>query len=504
MAWSGSGSGALLLTTATGAVRRLKLPVMSAYGFGQLGEALVTIGFNTFLLYFYNQVLGVSGTITGIALAISLAVDAVVDPMAGALSDRLKSRWGRRHPYIVLSALPLGGCFFLIFNPPVGLGELELGAWLVGWTLLTRIALTFFHVPHLALGAEMAHDYNQRSTLYSFNTFFSIFGAAGGTAIAYAVFFPTTPQYSPGLLNPHGYVQFSAAFGFAIVVAVSVCALGTWREIPHLASTGRDASAFTLRRVLDETIDAFRNRSFRAIFFGMSLATLMLAMEGVLTPYMGVHFWGLTTEQISTIPLISFLGLFLGTALVPAVTRWLDKKRTLIYCSLVSLIMPNLFIGLRLLDVPGFPENGSPWVLVIVIAINVVTYTMLPLVFASLNAMFADIVDEHELDTGHRREGIVFAARSFLIKAISSVGIMAGGWVIDFIGFPRGARAGTVPEDVLWDLGLYQTPLPSIFVLIGILLYSGYRLDRERHAEILRQLAARRAHAEATANGTAG
>ncbi|MGH8595522.1 MAG: MFS transporter, partial [Gammaproteobacteria bacterium] len=176
--------------------RRLTIPVMTAFGFGQLGEALVTIGFTTFLLYFYNQVLGVSGTITGIALAISLVVDAVVDPIAGSLSDRLRSRWGRRHPYILLSAVPLAGCFFLIFNPPDGFNEIELAAWLVVWTLAARIALTFYHVPHLALGAEMAHDYNQRSTMYSYNTLFSIIGQAVGVALAYKLFFPTTEQYS--------------------------------------------------------------------------------------------------------------------------------------------------------------------------------------------------------------------------------------------------------------------------------------------------------------------
>ena len=81
--------------------RQLKFPVMFSYGFGQIGEALVTVGFNTFLLFYYNQVLGVSGTITGIALAISLAVDAVIDPVAGAVSDRLHSRFGRRHPFIL-------------------------------------------------------------------------------------------------------------------------------------------------------------------------------------------------------------------------------------------------------------------------------------------------------------------------------------------------------------------------------------------------------------------
>jgi GPH family glycoside/pentoside/hexuronide:cation symporter len=113
--------------------------------------------------------------------------------------------------------------------------------------------------------------------------------------------------------------------------------------------------------------------------------------------------------------------------------------------------------------------------------------------------MFADIVDEHELDTGHRREGIVFAARAFLVKAISSVGIMLGGWVIDLIAFPRGAHAGTVPEDVLWNLGLFQAPLPSIFVFIGVIFYGGYRLDRHRHAEIAAALALRRAGSESPA-----
>ena len=473
--------------------RRLAVPVMAAFGFGQLGEALVTIGFTTFLLYYYNQVLGVSGTITGIALAISLLVDAVVDPVAGSLSDRLRSRWGRRHPFILLSALPLGGCFYLIFNPPGGISEIELAAWLVVWTLATRIALTFFHVPHLALGAEMAHDYNQRSTMYSYNTFFGVVGQAIGVAFAYAMFFPTTPEYSPGILNPHGYVQFSSVFGVCILIAILVCVLGTWREIPFLPATGRVHERFSLRNVFHETAGAFRNRSFRALFFGMCLSTIMLSAEGVLSPYMNVHFWGLTTEQVSTIPAFSLFGLFIGFALTPALTRWLDKKKTLIYCAMLAIVSPVVLVGLRLLDVPWLPANGSPLVLPLVIVVNFIGAMLAPPIFGSLNAMFADIVDEHELDTGHRREGVIFAARSFLVKAISSVGVVVGGWVIDWIDFPRGARAGTVPDEVLWNLGLYQAPLPSIFVFIAVILYSGYQLDRTRHAEIIAALSLRKA-----------
>ncbi|MGH7949549.1 MAG: MFS transporter, partial [Candidatus Binataceae bacterium] len=373
-------------------------------------------------------------------------------------------------------------------------------AWLVVWTLATRIALTFFHVPHLALGAEMAHDYNQRSTMYSYNAFFAIFGQAVGVALAYNLFFPTTAQYSPGLLNPRGYFEFSSVFGVFIVFAVLVCLLGTWREIPYLPRSGRVHTRFSLLSVFRETMGAFGNRSFRALFFGMSLATIVLSAEGVLTPYMSVHFWGLTTEQISTIPFFSMFGLIIGFAVTPLVTRWLDKKQTLMYCLTLAIANPVVLVGLRLLDVSWFPANGSPWVLPLVIMMNFIGAMLAPPLSGSLNAMFADIVDEHELDTGHRREGIIFAARSFLIKAISSVGVVLGGWVIDLINFPRGARAGTVPDEVLWDLGLYQAPLPSIFVFIAVILFSGYRLDRERHAEIVAELSRRRAAAQAAAS----
>ena len=161
--------------------------------------------------------------------------------------------------------------------------------------------------------------------------------------------------------------------------------------------------------------------------------------------------------------------------------------------SLVSLATSNILIVLRLADVDWFPANGSPWVIYLIWMVSFVGGALGPLLFGSLNAMFADIVDEHELDIGHRREGIIFAARSFLIKAVSSLGVLLGGIVIDAIHFPRGAATGTVDEGVLWQLGLMAGPLPSAFAVVAVLLYSGYQLDRDRHAEIVRQLAARRA-----------
>ena len=87
---------------------------MFSFGFGQLAEAIKNSGFNVFLLFYYNQVLGVSATLTSVALAIALMFDAVSDPLVGSFSDKLRTRFGRRHPLILMAALPSGAEFLLL------------------------------------------------------------------------------------------------------------------------------------------------------------------------------------------------------------------------------------------------------------------------------------------------------------------------------------------------------------------------------------------------------
>ena len=103
---------------------KLGLGTMVSYGFGQIAESTKSTGFNVFLLFYYNQVLQVSATGTSIALAVALVFDAFTDPLAGSLSDKARTRWGRRHPFILVSALPLAATFYLLFNPPAGLSEM--------------------------------------------------------------------------------------------------------------------------------------------------------------------------------------------------------------------------------------------------------------------------------------------------------------------------------------------------------------------------------------------
>jgi glycoside/pentoside/hexuronide:cation symporter, GPH family len=477
--------------------RRLSPVTMVAFGFGQTAEGIKNAAFNTFVLFYYQQVVGISGTLTGIALGIALCFDAVTDPVAGAVSDKTRSRWGRRHPFMLIAAVPLGFAFYFLFNPPDALSEFGSFAWLTVFAVLVRGCLTFYYIPHLALGAEMAGDYNQRSTLFAFSTLFSIVGGAFTGFMAYRFFFPTTPEFNPGLLNPEGYLSFAATFGVAMSLAILVTVLGTRKEIPYLKQPVQIAP-FGVVQMFRELIQVFSNRSFRALFFGMLFGTLILSVEAVFSPFMGLHFWGFTTEQLALIPPVALLGVLFSLPITPLATRLLDKKLALIVPAAIAIVNGNVLIVLRLLDVSWFPTNDSPLMLPLVMLVTFVSACVAPVIFTSINSMFADIADEHELETGERREGVIFAARAFCLKATGAFGVIAGGILLDLIAFPRGAIVGSVPAETIWNLGFIQGPATSVFTMAGLVLYAGYRLNRSRHAEILAELERRRITAHVT------
>jgi Na+/melibiose symporter-like transporter len=476
------------------ASHKLKRSVILSFGFGQLSEAVKNSGFNVFLLFYYNQVLGISATLSSIALAIALLFDAVSDPIVGSFSDKLRTPYGRRHPLILIAALPLAISFYCLFNPPSGFSEAAYFAWLLIFAILVRGSLTLYHVPHLALGAELTEDYDQRSLLYSMSTFFGFLGGALVVPVSYTLFFPTTEAFNPALLNQEAYQPWALSAGAVMIVSILVCVLGTWREVPRLVarSDALPENRMHLSELFAEFKAAFANRSFRAIFFGMMLSTMVLAVEGVFNPFMGFHFWGLTTEQLRWIPLAQLVGLCLSVLLLPPITRWLDKKMTLIVSALVVIVNINIPIVLSLTGVAWFPDKGSEALLALLIVSGLVTAALAPIIFATLNSMFADIADEHELDTGYRREGVIFAARSFAVKATGSLGLIFGGALLDVIAFPRGALMGSVDSEIVWLLGFIAGPATSVFTILGVLLYARYSINRDRHAQIKGLLAERR------------
>ncbi len=471
-------------------MRKLSMPTMFAFGAGQVAEGVKNQAFNVFLLFYYQQIIGIPGSLAGLALGIAMAFDAVTDPIAGVVSDRVRTRWGRRHPFMFISAFPLVISFIALFSPPEGLKELGNFVWLTTFAVLVRGSLTFYYVPHLALGAELAQDYNQRSTLFAMSTVFSITAMAAVSFIGYRYFFPTSEEFSPGTLNPEGYRPFAEFFAAVMFLAIMYCCFGTRKEIQHL-NVNRATTALTLTNTLQDFRSVFRNRSYRLILVGMLLSTFAIAVEAIMSPFMGVHFWGLTTEQLGLISIGTLIGLWIGLPLAPWITRLVDKRLALVLPAIFVVVSANAALCLRLLDVSWFPDNDSPWIFWIYFMRYLLQGICLPAIFASFNSMFADISDEVELETGVRREGVIYASRSFASKVTSALGAILGGVVLDIIAFPRGAVAGTVPPDTIWWLGFMEGPATSLLSLTGVLFYLRYNIDRKRHAEIIQGIADR-------------
>ena len=212
------------------------LPFRSKLGFGvgQLAEGITLGVFNTFVLFYFNQILGVSGTLTGIALGIALFFDAITDPLAGSFSDRLNTRWGRRHPLMAVAAVPMGLCVIALFNPPAGQSEYFYFGWLVTFAVLARGFLTLYHIPHLALGAEMAQDYLDRTRVYSYSQLFGTIGTYGFGFVMLTLFFPSTEAGTHGMLNQAGYLPLSIVAALGITLSIGLCVWGTASEIPYL------------------------------------------------------------------------------------------------------------------------------------------------------------------------------------------------------------------------------------------------------------------------------
>ena len=201
-------------------VGKLPLSVKFFQGIGALPDTYMNFAFNTFLLFFYNQVLRMPAVLASVAITIALVIDAFVDPMVGSYSDNLQSRLGRRHPLMYAAAVPLGVALYLAFSPPAGASNSLLFVWLTLTLIATRVAMTYFLIPWSALYAELSDDYAERTAIVTFRY---LVGWIGGVTLAFCTWsfiFPSTPQFTPGHLNPHGYQLL------APIVALLVTAAG--------------------------------------------------------------------------------------------------------------------------------------------------------------------------------------------------------------------------------------------------------------------------------------
>ena len=473
-----------------------------AYGIGQAGEGMFGTGLGFFLLFYYSQILGLSPGLAGSAIGLAVMVDAASDVLAGSLSDRWQSKYGRRHPFMYASFIPLALCFFLLFFPLVT-SEVGLFIWLAVFTNLARTMMSLYHVPHIALGAEITEDIEDRSALVAYRQFFSNMGGLFALMMFFLVFSPMLGEV--GRFNAAAYKPWALCLAVAMAVTIFWSAWGTRSVIPHLpkiARQSRASLATVFLRLIEDFKEVIGNRNFRFLFTGVLVVYIMVGVTGTLDIYMITYFWELDDAIVLPVLIAYAIGNALGTfASVRLFSAW-GKKTCLIFGGLSWAFFQTLPVALRLLG--WFPENDS-----IILLGSVEVNLILPLLvvikiiqgFATAQAnvgygsMMADVCDEHEYQTGRRQEGAFFAAVAFSAKATSGFGAVIAGWGLEFISWPAGPEirtAADVPAETLVNLGLFYGPLIASLGFVSVWFYTQYRLTPEIHAQMLVELAGRR------------
>ena len=466
------------------------LPVWlkTAYGFGSVAFGVKNNGFDYFLLLFYSQVVGLDARLVGIAITTALVFDALSDPIVGYWSDNLRSRWGRRHPFMYASMLPVALSYFLLWNPPEW-DQTGLFWYLLILAVCIRTFITLYETPSSALAPELTDDYHERSSLLSFRYYFGWTGGNAMTVMMFFLVFPAfvTPAISDGRFNPASYELLGIVGSVLIFISILASAAGTHARIPHLKSPPPQRT-MTLGTIFREIFETLANRSFIALFIGALLGAVATGLAAALAFYFYTYFWEFTSVQTGLITMGVFLAAVLGSLMAPIVTRRFGKKRGAMGVGLVAFIGAPLPVFLRLIDV--LPDNGTAFVFWFVLIAGIIDVAFIICFQILYSSMTADLVEQAELKTGRRSEGIFFSSVTFVRKSVQGLGLMVASFVLAMAEFPAGATVEQVSDEAVWKLGAYYVPTILTLWMSMMAVISFYKLSEDEHQENLQKLQA--------------
>ncbi|MFZ1396625.1 MAG: MFS transporter [Candidatus Promineifilaceae bacterium] len=439
-----------------------------AFGIGDLGPALVASIQGFFLNAFLLDIAGIRPAAAGIIFLIVKIWDSVNDPIIGRLTDRTNTRWGRRRPWLLFGAIPFGLAWFLQWLVP-DLSSTGLFWYYLVVALLLDTGFTAVNVPYTALTPELSQDYDERTSLNSFRFSFSILGGLAALVI-HSVLIDSFPSVT------QGYAISAAVMG-GIIVLSNFITFAFTEESHFKEAAEEDDPGF-----VEGVKIALRNRPFLYVvaIYLMSWLCIQFVQANML---LYVRYWVGGEDRFIQLAFALQVSAFVFLLMWSKLSqKWGKQKVYYVGMSFwifveiaIFFVQPgqfNLVLGLAVLAGVGVSVGYLiPW-------------SMLP-----------DVVELDELETGQRREGIYYGFFVFLQKLGISLGLALSNFALEAAGYINAEDLSNLPEQptaVLTALRIFVSFVPAVILLLSFPIVRRYPITREKHAEILAAIAAKK------------
>ena len=452
----------------------------ATFGVGSIAYGIKDSGFSTFLMIYFNQVLGLPAVHVGIAFLIAMVFDAVTDPWVGHISDRWKSRLGRRHPFMYLAILPSALTYFYLWNPP-NLSGMALFGFLVVAAVIVRLSITLFEVPNSALIGELSQDYDGRTALAGFRLMMGWIGGVVMAIVAYELYLQPTELQPIGQLNEAGYRSFAFLAALVMALAMLISAAGTHGAIRYLPQPCEDSEGhgFSFAQSVKHI---FGQKSFRAVFVGSLFSSMVFGVSLTMQVYFATFFFGLSASQLGLLALTMMPAALIAFPLTAWLSRSREKRSVAIFLTWASIATGNLVILLKYLGL--LPPNGTEQLLGLLALNSFVATAFLISLQIVLLSMTTDLVEASQRETGHRAEGLYLASFSFTQKVVTGIGMFCSGLLLS-IG---GQDGELMNEQTMMAVAPPYMVLVAALYLGSIMCLQRFQLTRARHVENLSEV----------------
>ncbi len=444
---------------------RLSLRTKLLFSTGDLSTSIPLAILMFFQLYFLTDVAGLRPDYAGWAVGLSRLWDAVNDPLFGLLSDRIRTRWGRRRVLLLFGAVPLGASFMLMWIVPA-LSQVWLAIYYAMTFILFDTAFTIVHVGYNALTPEMTADYDERSSLNGYRMVFSIAGTLGAIILA------TVLGWS---ISDAKLLYLILGIGLGIISIIPP--LVVFRITRERAAESLP-KPLPLSQALRQTLG---NQPFRMVMGLYLLSWTTASILAAVLVYFA-NYYLKVPDQANYFVLVAQGAAILFIPLVVKISHRLDKRRAFILGSLSWLVVMLVISAIR------HDQLWLAYLLAALAGFGIATAYVVPW------SMVPDVVEYDEVRSGQRREGSYYAFASFFQKLATALALWGMGQALALTGYITPDPAGPLPLQpaaAVDAIRVFIGPIPAVLLILAVLFAWKYPITRQSHQATLQALVER-------------